>query len=175
MPFTINPQPGEEVYLTRDFRGSHNHSFAMAVSNQAVYVSARGFSVTQSNTYGKRIPVHEVREVQLRKLRSTSLLLISAGMFVFGLALSVLMMWKALDPGTGEYTVSGWPFAITLGGVVIPFVSRGRKSLVVVTHNGEYKWTPQLSIDKATRNRCASLQSELLAACSRAGIKTAEV
>jgi hypothetical protein len=175
MPFTINPQPGEEVYLARDFRGSHDHKFAMAVSNQAVYVSAQTSSFTAAHTYGKRIPLNEVRAVQLRKQRDTSLLLISAGMFIFGLALSVLMMWKALDPGPGGYTVSGWPFAITIGGLVIPFVGRGRKSLVVMTQDAEYKWTPQLSIDKKTRNSCAELQHEVLAACRRAGIITAEV
>ena len=175
MPFTIDPQPGEEVYVARDFRGSHDHSFAMAVSNQAVYVHARAMSATAASTYGKRIPLHEVRAVQLRKERNTSLLLIAAGMFILGLAISVLMMWRALDPGPGGYTVSGWPFAITVGGLVIPFVARGRKSLVVMTRDEEYKWTPQLSIDRKTRNGCAELQDELLAACRRAGIVTAEV
>ena len=175
MPFTIDPQPGEQVYVARDFRGSHNHAFAMAVSNQAVYVSAQSSSATAAKTYGKRIPLNEVRAVQLRKERGTSLLLLSAGMFIFGLAVSVLMMWQAIDPGPGGYTVSGWPFAITVGGLVIPFVSRGRKSLVVMTREAEYKWTPQLSIDKKTRNNCVELQNELLAACRRAGIITAEV
>jgi hypothetical protein len=91
------------------------------------------------------------------------------------LALSILMMWKAMDPATGEYTVSGWPFAMAIGGVVIPFVSRGRKSLVVVTNYGEYQWKPQISIDRATRTRGAQIQSELLGACRRAGIRTVEL
>jgi hypothetical protein len=175
MPFTINPQPGEEIYITRDFSGSDHHSFAMAVSNQAVYVSACAISVTAANTYGKRIPLDEVVEVQLRRQRGTTLLLVAAGMFVFGLALSALMMWRAMSPEPGGYVVSGWPFAITIGGLVIPFVSRGRKTLAVVTRNAEYQWTPQLSIDKKTRNRCASIQSELLAACTGAGIRTREL
>jgi len=41
MAFEITPQLGEQVYIQHEFRGSHQHVFAMAVSNQALYLSAQ--------------------------------------------------------------------------------------------------------------------------------------
>ena len=41
MPFTVEPQIGEELYIKREFRGSHGNVFAMAVSNQAIYLPAQ--------------------------------------------------------------------------------------------------------------------------------------
>src|SRR5438132_12522485 len=70
MPFIINPEPGEEVYLQREFRGSHDHVFAMAVSNQALYVSAQKLALKRDPWYFKRVPLIEVEEVRLVKQRT---------------------------------------------------------------------------------------------------------
>lgn len=69
MPFTIDPQAGEELYLQREFRGSHDHVFAMAVSNQAVYVSVQKLVLKGDPWYFKRIPLDDVEEVRLIKQR----------------------------------------------------------------------------------------------------------
>lgn len=174
MPFVIDKQPGEEVYIQREFHGSHSHVFAMAVSNQAVYVSAQRFAV-RDTWYFKRIPLADVIDVRLVKQKPISLLLLSVAMVVFGALVSFQMMWHGLHLMPGEYyRGSGWPFAITIGGIVIPFISRGRKILLIKTSNGKFKWKPQLAMDKKTRAIYTTLQAELMAACMKAGIRTSE-
>lgn len=174
MPFTIDPEPGEEVYLQKEFRGSHNHVFAMAVSNQAVYVSAQKWVLKKDPWYFKRVPLSDVREVRLVKQRPIYLVLLSAIMIVFGTVLSVLMMWRAFHPMPGvPFAVSGWPFAIALAGILIPFIAKGRKILIVKMRKGTFKWKPQLAVDKKTRELCSNLQDEIVQACEKAGVHTA--
>ncbi len=176
MPFIINPELGEEVYLQREFRGSHDHVFAMAVSNQAVYVSAQKLALKRDPWYFKRVPLIEVEEVRLVKQRSIYILLVGLLMILFGAILSFLMMWHALHPIPGLVIhVSGWPFAILVGGIIIPFIARGRKTLIVRMRKGRFKWKPQLAVDRKTRERCSQIQDELIEACGKAGIRTAEL
>ena len=171
MPFIVDSQPGEQVYLQKEFRGSHDHVFAMAVSNQAVYVSAQKFALKRDPWYFKRVPLSDVREVGLVKQRPIYVILLSAIMIVFGAVLSFLMMWRALHPMPGvPYWVSGWPFAIVVAGIMIPFIARGRKILIVRMRKGTFKWKPQLAVDKRTRELCSNLQDEIVQACKKAGV-----
>jgi hypothetical protein len=173
MPFRIEPQPGEDIYLQREFRGSHDHVFAMAVSNQAVYVSAQKFALKRDPWYFKRIPLDEVKEVRLIRQRAVYVVFIGLLMILTGGIVSALMMWRAFNPMPGvAYHVSGWPFAILVGGIIIPFLARGRKILIILTRQGRFKWKPQLSVDSKTREHCAHMQDELVDACRRAGIST---
>src|SRR5712672_2286685 len=113
MAFIVEPQPGEQVYLQKEFRGTHGHVFAMAVSNQAVYVSAQKLALKRDPWYFKRVPLNEVDEVRLVKQRSVYIRLLGLVMILFGRTLSFLMMWRAFNPMPGvAYRVSGWPFAI---------------------------------------------------------------
>jgi uncharacterized membrane protein (DUF485 family) len=171
MPFIVDPQPGEQVYLQKEFRGSHSHVFAMAVSNQAVYVSAEKFVVKGDTWYFKRVPLSDVREVRLVKQRPIYLIMLSAIMIAFGGIVSFQMMWLAFHPLPGMSTRgSGWPFAILVGGIVIPFIARGRKILTVRMRKGKFKWKPQLAVDKKTRELYSNLQDEIVQACKKAGV-----
>ena len=175
MPFIINPEPGEEVYLQREFRGSHDHVFAMAVSNEALYFSAQKLALKRDPWYFKRVPLNEVEEVRLVKQRSIYILLLGLLMILFGAILSFLMMWRALHPMPGlAIHVSGWPFAILVGGIIIPFIARGRKTLIVRMRKRKFKWKPQLAVDTKTRELCSNIQIELVEACRKAGIQTFE-
>jgi len=175
MPFIVDRQPGEELYLQREFRGSHDHVFAIAVSNQAVYLSAQKLALKKDPWYFKRVPLSDVKEVALVKQRPFYLVMLSLSMFVLGTVLSFLMMWRALDPMPGvPYKVSGWPIAIALGGIIIPFIARGRKTLLVTMRKSKFKWKPQLAVDKKTRELCSNLQNEVLLACKKAGIPTVD-
>ena len=170
MPFIVEPQPGEEVYLLKEFRGSHGHVFAIAVSNQALYLPAQKFALKTDPWYFRRVPLSEVKEVRLLKQKSTSILILSALMIVFGGVTGFLMMWYALR---GEpIRVSGWPLALFVGGIILPFIARGRQTLVVLMSKGKYKWKPQLAVDKKTRETYQRLQDEIVQACRKAGIQT---
>ncbi len=175
MPFTIDAEPGEEVYLQKEFRGSHDHVFAMAVSNQAVYLSTQKLALKRDPWYFKRVPLNEVEEVRLVKQRTVYVLLLGLLMIIFGGILSFLMMWRAFNPmDSVAYHISGWPFAILVGGFIIPLIAPGRKTLIVRMRKGKFKWKPQLAVDKKTREQCSHIQDELVKACRRAGIPTIE-
>ena len=176
MPFDVEPQPGEEVYLFKEFRGSHDHVFAMAVSNQAIYIPVQKLVLKRDPWSFKRVLLSDVLEVRLLKQRPISLILLSAAMIIFGTVLSVLMMWRAFNPMEGvPYMVSGWPMAIALAGILIPFIARKRRTLLVRMRNGKYKWKPQLAIDKKTRKLCSDIQDEILQSCKKGGINTTGV
>jgi hypothetical protein len=170
MPFIVDPQPDEEVYLLREFRGTHGHVFAIAISNQAVYLPVQKFGLKKDPWYFRRVPLSEVREVRLTKQKSAFVLILSALMIVFGGVTGFLMMRYALR---GEpIRVSGWPLAFFVGGIIIPFIARGRRTLVVIMSSGKYKWKPQLAVDKKTRETYLKLQDEIVQACKKAGIQT---
>jgi hypothetical protein len=175
MAFEITPQLGEQIYIQREFRGSHHHVFAMAVSNQALYLSAQKFAVNDTWHF-KRVPLSEVVEVRCVKQRPFFMLLISVLMVVVGGIISFQMLSETYGYlSGGSAKGSGWPIAIFVGGFVVPFVSRGRKTLVVQLQKGKFKWRPQLAVDKKTRELCTTIQNEMLLACKAVGIRTSEV
>lgn len=55
-------------------------------------------------------------------------------------------------------------------GIIIPFIARGRKVLVVRMLKGTFKWKPQLAVDKKTRELRSNLQDEIVQACKKAGV-----
>jgi len=172
MPFIVDPQPGEEVYLLREFRGSHAHVFAMAVSNQAVYLPAQKLTLGKDPWYFKRIPLSDVKEVGLVKQKAFYIYILAVIMIVSGALLAYLMMAPVLRGQPGK--VSGWPLAMIVGGVLLPFIARGRRTLVVKMSKGKYKWKPQLAVDKKSRETCLKIQDDMLQACIRAGIRSVE-
>jgi len=172
MPFTIDPQPSEEVYVAKEYRSAHGHVFALGISNQAIYIPAQKFTVKGDPWHFKRIPLSDVIEIGLRKQRSTSIYVFSAIMIVFGAILTYWMLGPIL--GREEGYVSGWPIAMIVGGLLIPFISRGRQTLLVKMVKGKYKWIPQLAVDKSSRETYRQIQSDILEASRKAGIRTIE-
>jgi hypothetical protein len=172
MAFKVDPQPGEEIYLHREFRGSHKHLFGIAISNQAIYLPEQKWLTLKKDTWHfRRYPLSEVKAVQLKKQRPIPLFLASIAMLLFGTASATVMMWRSLHWQPGEVTyVSGWPFAIAVGGLVLPFLARKRRTLLIFTTSKMYKWKPQLAVDKQTRMTSAELQDSVIRACSKAGI-----
>jgi hypothetical protein len=169
MPFIVDPQPEEEVYTFREFRGSHGHVFAMAVSNQAIYLPTQKLVLKRDPWSFKRVPLAEVTEVNVRKQRAVWIYFLSAAMIIFGGVTTFLMMRSALLGMPGS-KVSGLPIAIFVCGLVVPFIARGRATLVVKLSKGEFKWKPQLAVDKKTREIQSRLQADILQACKKAGI-----
>ena len=92
-------------------------------------------------------------------------------MIIFGGVTTYLMMRSALLRMPGS-KVSGLPIAIFVCGLVVPFIARGRATLVVKLGKGKFKWKPQLAVDKKTRETQSKLQDDILQACQKAGIPT---
>jgi len=170
MPFTVDPQPGEEVYVLKEFRGSHGHVFAMAVSNQAIYLPTQKLVLKRDAWCFRRVRLSEVTEVNVRKQKAVWIYLMSAGMIIFGGVATFMMMRSALLQMPGS-KVSGLPIAILVCGLVVPFIARGRATLVVKLSKGRFKWKPQLAVDKKTRETQAKIQDDILQACKKALLK----
>jgi len=174
MAFEINPQPGEQVLARKEFRGSHSHIFAMAVSNQALYLSAQKWAL-KDDWYFKRVLLDEVKDVCLKKQKPLILLLMSVVMIAIGGSVSIIMLMNTYDPTPRQPAYgSGWPIAILVGGLVIPFIARGRRTLVVRLKKGKFRWKPQLALDRKTRELYAEIQRDIMGACRKAGLQTIE-
>jgi hypothetical protein len=170
MPFTIEPQAGEEIFLIKEHRSAHGHVFALGISNQAVYVPAQKFAIKGDPWYFKRVPLSDILEISLVKQKSISVYIFSTVMIVFGAITTYLMMGSILNNEEGW--VSGWPIAIVVGGLLLPFIARGRQTLIVRMTTGKYKWKPQIAVDKESRELYANIQHEVLQASRKAGIRT---
>jgi hypothetical protein len=174
MAFETNLQPGEQLFIQKEFRGSNHHVFAMAVSNQALYLSAQRWAL-KDDWYFKRVPLGEVEAVCLKKQKPLFPLLVSVAMIAIGGFVSVVMLMNTYNPTPHQPAYgSGWPIAIFVGGLVIPFIARGRRILVVRMKKGRFKWKPQLAVDQKTRQLYADIQNELLVACRNVGLRTTE-
>ena len=174
MAFEVDLRPGEQLVVQKEFRGSHQHIFAMAVSNQALYLSAQKWAL-KDDWYFKRVSLDEVKNVSLKKQKPLMLLLMSVAMLAVGGSVSIIMLMNTYAPTPRPPAYgSGWPIAIFVGGLVIPFIARGRRTLVVRLKKGKFKWKPQLALDKKTRQLYAYMQNEILVACRKVGLQTTE-
>src|SRR4030095_7759440 len=99
--FSISPESGEQLLLMKEFRGSHNHVFAMAVSDRALYVSKQKLGFKNSGWFMKRLQLAEVEAVSLIKQRPVYLLGLSGLMILLGSLTSILMVWRSLNPMPG--------------------------------------------------------------------------
>src|SRR5260370_41368526 len=111
MPFIVDPQPGEEVYVLREFSGSHGHVFAMAVSNQAIYLPTQKLGLKGDAWCFKPVPLSEITAVSLRKQKAVWIYLLSAVMIIFGGVTTFMMVPSALLPMSGSKG-NGLPIAI---------------------------------------------------------------
>jgi len=67
-------------------------------------------------------------------------------MVITGLAVTVLMVWPFFTPGIHDrFRVSGWPVAICVGGLLIPFAARGRRGLII-------SWAVEISMEAPARH-----------------------
>ena len=147
MSTKIHLEPNEELIFSDSFQAdSRSIPFSFAVSNLAVFISKEKHFAKES-WYFEKIPLGQVKQIFLRRERSLPILVLSGLLLISGLIFAFVMMSNALYqvPGT---RVSGVPFGMIVGGLLIPFLSRGRKVLIVESENGTFKWKPRLVVDK---------------------------
>ncbi|MCI0615996.1 hypothetical protein L0244_23685 [bacterium] len=167
MPFEVNTEAEEELVLMREYHGSKGYVFAFAVSNQAINSPSKKLFV---KNFFERIPLSKVLDVSLRKLKPIFLYILAIIMIAVGAITTYWMMAPVLKGQGGD--IKGYPIAIVVGGLVISFIARGRKALVVRMVDETYEWKPQLVVDSASRKQIASIQNEILEACKKVGIPT---
>ena len=170
MAFTIDPEPNEEVFLEAEYAASEkSEPFAFGVSNRAVFLPAKKrFVLTNDPFYFKRVPLSDVREIRIRRLRPLFLYVLAFAMVVIG-GYTTYWMFSPEYAGNGG-RIRGWPIAITVGGLVLPFAARGRYALVVSQTKGTYRWKPPLVVDRTSKNRIAEILTAIVTASRRTGI-----
>jgi len=164
--------PGEKLALQIAFKVSEKSAvFNFAASDQALYWPAKKTFAVNDATYFKRIRNNEILEVCIRRLPAYGLWVLAALMVLAGLALSYLMCAPLMNHEPGKHEVSGWPFAILVGGILLPFAARGRLGLEVKTHDKIFRWKPPLVVDKVSKQKIQGTFDQIIAACEKSGLK----
>jgi hypothetical protein len=173
MPTEISLEPQEKLIFKDTFHeGSRTYPVTFAVTDRAVFVT-REKHLAKESFYLERIPLSRIRQVFLSRRRRWSMLISSALVFLFGLTLTVLMVIPYLN-GEETAAIKSAPFFIMIFGLIMPFLSKKRKTLIVQLNDGIYKWKPQLTLDKISRARTQGLQEQFLDACRSVGVHVME-
>ena len=169
MPIDIDPPASERVLVNVRYQASSRSlPFALGVTDQAVYVPAKKLWARHDPWFINRIPITQVRHVIIKRTRTIAILIVSTLM----VALGAFFMYFMLEPivrGQGG-RVSGWPVAIVVGGLLLPFFARGRRSLQIVFTKGKYKWTTPVVVDKASREYIRQLLEHIIGGFRSAGV-----
>ncbi len=169
MAFDIELEPDEKLILCNEFQADrHTEPFAFAVSDRAIFIT-RIKHFVRDPYYFERVPLASVKQVSLKRGRPLFMWVLAFLFFGFGLTLTFLMMMPVLRGEEGY--VSGVPIAMTVCGLILPFIAKGRKVLTVELKNETYKWKPRLVVDKKSREQIQKLQEGILNACEQVGIK----
>jgi len=173
MAFKPELEPNEKLTLQIAFKISEKTGvFNFAVSDQAVYWPAiKTFVVKGDPNYFKRIRNNEISEVCIHRLPPYGLWITAALMMAVGLVTSIVMFIPFINHEPGEHLVSGWPFAIIVGGILMPFASKGRFGLEVRTSSKNFRWKPPLVVDKTSKQKIQATFDQIADACEKSGLR----
>lgn len=113
---------------------------------------------------------HEVRGFMLVPIKPYSLWLLASAMVVVGSATSFWMINAMASDHAG--VLSGFPFAVFAVGLAIPFITRGRRRLIMFTTKGAYHWTPPLVVGPQSRKEVARALDSVIVFARQAGLPT---
>lgn len=172
MAFKPELEPQEKLSLQIIFKISpKNEVFNFAISDQAVYWPMKKAFAVSDPDYFKRIRNNEISEVCIRRLPPYGLWIFAAIMFLVGLASTIFMLAPLISHEPGIHQVSGWPFAIIVGGILIPFAAKGRLGLEVRTQSKTFRWKPRLVVDKASKQKIQAVFDKIADACAKSGLR----
>ena len=167
MPYSVELGQGEQLIGTYSLTiGKRAEPFTFAVSTEALFLPRKKFFAVKDPTYFERVSVATVREVRIQRLRPHAMLVFAAIMVVAGAATTFLMVRPLLKGEGGK--VSGYPPAVVVVGLVIPFVIRGRYGLVVTYGEKRFRWKPTISVDKKSRAETTDFLTRIAEACRTA-------
>jgi hypothetical protein len=170
MAFECVLEEGEDIIANLSYIQDSKHCCRIVFTSRALFVPRQKAFAVRDPSYAERIPFNRVVEVRIQKLKPYYLLALAALMIVVGSVTTVLMLMPALR---GEsYTLSGYPPAIAVVGVVIPFIARRRYGLSIAVVGKGFFWKPPLNIDSASRQAADVFLSDIAAACAKAGLPT---
>ena len=139
MPLLLEPAVGEVVFIHADYRPYEGaEPFAVVVTDRAVLLPRKALFAATDPWSFQRFGLQAIRSASISPTRPYALWLLSAFLVAAGLV--------ALVPLIG----SGGPYpahvalvlALVLSAFLLPFTSRGRHTLVIISVDRTYRWTP---------------------------------
>ena len=172
MAYIPELEPSETVALQIAFKVSEKAAaFNFAVSDKALYWPATKAFAVNDATYFRRIRNNEISEVCIRRLPPYGLWVAAVLMVLAGLVTAYFMFAPLISKEPGEHRVSGWPIAIVVGGILLPFAARGRLGLEVRTHPKTFRWKPPVVVGNASKQKIQATFAEIIAACEKWGLR----
>ena len=175
MAYEVKLEKGEELAADIELNLSKKaQPFFFAVSNLALYIPRIKFIAKTDPFYFQKVNLNEVRHVAVTRLRPYGLWLLAAVMVIVGAVTTIITMEGTLRHESDVRHVSGYPFAVFVGGLLLPFAARARFALQVWFEGGTYRWKPPLVVDKSSKQRIAETLQTIIEACERVGLSVAD-
>jgi hypothetical protein len=168
MSFEVHLEAGERMIANLSFSAGRSGSLRIAISDRAAYLPRRKFFAVSDPNYCERVPLNRILQATVRKLNPYFLWVLAFVMVFAGSVTTALMMMPILRGETA--TVSGYPPAIVVVGLVIPFIARRRYGLTISIVDNTFSWKPPLLVDSASRKAVGSFLGQVAEACRTAGI-----
>ncbi|MFZ0828456.1 MAG: hypothetical protein WAO02_13635 [Verrucomicrobiia bacterium] len=172
MAYIPELEPDEKIALQIAFKVSEKAAaFNFAISDRALYWQATKAFALNDATYFKRLRNNEISEVCVRRLPPYGSWVLAGLMVLGGLALAYLMYAPLIVHEPGDHRISGWPIALFVGGILLPFAARGRLGLEVRTHDKVFRWKPPLVVDKGSKQKIKTTFAQIVEACQKSGLR----
>jgi hypothetical protein len=163
VPFTVEHENGETLVFEDSFHLKKGADpFAFALSSRATYLPRKKRFAMKDPWYFERVPISQIREVSIERMRPYLLWLLALLFIVVGGVTSYWMMQSEHRDQGGM--VSGLPFGILAIGLALPFVARGRRCLVVSMVEDRFVWKESLVLDRKSRTRIRGIQDGIATA-----------
>jgi hypothetical protein len=173
MPFDINLEEGERLIANLSFVVPKDpEPFHIAITDRAIFLPRIKFFAVQDPTYCERVLLSQVVEAKVKKLSPFFLWTLAFLMVIVGMVTTGMMLLPVLKGEGGK--VSGYPPAVAIVGLVIPFVSRRRYGLSISIVDETFLWKPRLHVDRASRSGLEIFLTQTADALRQAGIKVTD-
>jgi hypothetical protein len=163
---------GERLIANLRFSYSQDKNpFLIAVSDRAIYLLRKRLFAVKDYWYAHRITTPTIRLVRINKLNPVGLWLLSIAMILLGGWTTYAMLSPLFHGDKTERTkLSGWPPALVVGGIAIPFIARKRYGIEIDIVGDSFSWKPPLMVDAASRRAIDEFLSLFARSVAEAGI-----
>jgi hypothetical protein len=167
-PTVAQVVPGETVYASVLFQPSSGvERLEMLVTDKAV---SFGHTFFVGGWRIVRVEHGDVKAVELKRVSSIGAIVGGIFLFLVGAA-ATLGVWANGDAIEGGMRIKHVvvPLMLTVGGLAMPFIARGRRRLELTYAAGKFRWKPPLMFFKANRVEADRAMATCAEALGRAG------
>ena len=169
MPFDISLEEGERLIADLSFVIPKDPTaLRIGITDRAVFLPRKKLFAVKDPTYSERVPLNRVVEAKVMRLNPYFLWALAVLMVAVGTITTVLMLLPVFKGGSGR--LSGYPPAVAIVGVVIPFVSRRRYGLLISIVGETFLWKPRIHVDRASRSALQLFLTQTADALREAGV-----